>query len=127
MKSIRNACLIACLAAGAQVAHAAATIDADTLNRIADEGFNRGQVVPLIEHLTDKIGPRLTNSPNIRDAEKWTQSMFKSWGLSDVRAEGFEFGRGWSVESWRERKNASAPRYPTKLAKLSLNGVWLFR
>jgi len=32
-----------------------------------------------------------------------------------------------SSVSPRERKNRSAPRYPTKLAKLSLNGVWLFR
>ncbi len=103
MNSIRTACLIACLAAGTSPAFAAQVIDADTLNRIADEGYNRGQVVTLAAHLTDRIGSRLTNSPGIRQAEKWSQEMFNSWGLSNVHAEGFPFGRGWSVEASHTR------------------------
>jgi hypothetical protein len=34
----------------------------------------------------------------MRAAEKWTQEQFRQWGLANVRAEGFDFGRGWSIE-----------------------------
>src|SRR6478672_366235 len=81
-------------------AHAAADpVDANTINRIADEGYNRGQVVNLAAHLSDRIGGRMTNSPAMRQAEKWTQQMFTSWGLKNVHAEGYDFGRGWWIES----------------------------
>lgn len=103
MKTIRTACLIAGIALGPTMAMAAQGIDADMINKIADEGLNRGQVVTLAAHLTDNIGSRMTNSPGMREAEKWSQGMFKSWGLTDVRAEGFPFGRGWSVESSHSR------------------------
>jgi carboxypeptidase Q len=119
MNSIRNACLIACMAAGSSSAMAAAGIDADTLNRIADEGYNRGQVVPLVAHLTDRIGSRLTNSPGIRQAEKWSQEKFSSWGLTNVHAEGFPFGRGWSVESSHSRMVA-----PRSLMLRSMPLTW---
>jgi hypothetical protein len=69
------------------------------INRIVDEGFNRSQVMEIAAHLTDRIGPRLTNSPQMRQAEAWTQQRFREWGLTKVRAEPFEFGRGWSIVS----------------------------
>jgi carboxypeptidase Q len=103
MKTIRTACIIAGMALGPTMAHAAQGIDADTLNKIADEGYNRGHVVELAAHLTDRIGSRITNSPGMREAEKWSQGMFKSWGLTDVHAEPFLFGRGWSVEEAHSR------------------------
>lgn len=74
-----------------------------TLNRIADAAFNHGEVVDLAAYLADQIGGRLTNSPAMRRAERWTSDQFKSWGLKDVRADGFEFGRGWWIESSRVR------------------------
>ena len=52
-------------------------MDANTINRIADEGYNHGQVVNLAEYLTDRIGGRMTNSPAMREAEKWSQQMFR--------------------------------------------------
>jgi hypothetical protein len=66
--------------------------------RIIDQGTNHSQVLPIVQHLTDVIGPRLTNSPAMRAAEAWTQAKFREWGLADVRLEGFPFGRGWSIE-----------------------------
>jgi hypothetical protein len=83
-------------------------VDANTINRIADEGYNHGQVVTLAEYLTDRIGGRMTNSPSMREAEKWTQQMFRSWGL-DVRADPFEFGRGWWIDSAHTRMIAPRP------------------
>jgi hypothetical protein len=81
----------------------AAPVDGAMINKIADEGFNHGQVMETAAHLTDRIGGRMTNSPGMRAAEKWTREQFAQWGLSDARAEGFVFGRGWWIESSRVR------------------------
>jgi len=67
------------------------------LARIIDQGTNHSQVMPIVQHLTDVIGPRLTNSPQMRVAEAWTAAKFAEWDLT-VRREGFAFGRGWSIE-----------------------------
>lgn len=80
-----------------------------TINRIADAAFNHGEVVDIAAHLADQIGGRMTNSPAMRKAERWTQDQFKSWGLKDVRTEGFDFGRGWWIESAEVRMTAPRP------------------
>jgi hypothetical protein len=77
-----------------------------TVNRIADAAFNHGQVVDIAAYLADQIGGRLTNSPAMRRAERWASDQFKSWGLKDVRADGFDFGRGWWIESSHVRMTA---------------------
>ncbi len=72
---------------------------ADDMNRVIDQGLNHSQVMQIAEHLMDQIGGRLTNSPQMRQAEAWTQSQFQSWGLKNVHKDGFMFGRGWSIVS----------------------------
>src|SRR5690606_25914665 len=89
-------------AASAAVLLCAAPVSAQApdlvaVNRILDQGMNHSQVMATAAYLTDRIGGRLTNSPQMREAEAWTQQQFRDWGLSNVRAEGFEFGRGWSM------------------------------
>jgi carboxypeptidase Q len=71
----------------------------NALNRIADEGFNHSEVPQTAEYLADQIGGRMTNSPAMRKAERWTQSKFTGWGLKNVHTEAFDFGRGWWIES----------------------------
>ncbi|MEG8021468.1 hypothetical protein QP176_10485 [Sphingomonas aerolata] len=78
------------------------------VNRIIDEGTNHSQVMVTVQHLTDVIGPRLTNSPSMRTAEAWTQRRFADWGLTNVHKEGFAFGRGWSIE--RSSVRMTTPR-----------------
>src|SRR3569833_2133100 len=80
-----------------------APVSGEVLNRIADEGFNHGEVVETGAYLADNIGGRLTNSPAMRKAERWTQERFEAWGLKNVRTEGYDFGRGWWIESSRVR------------------------
>jgi carboxypeptidase Q len=65
--------------------------------RIIEEGFAHSAVMDTAIYLADHIGGRLTNSPAMRVAEQWTQQRFRTWGLADVRTEGFEFGRGWTI------------------------------
>lgn len=71
----------------------------DDMNRIIDQGLNHSQVMQTAQYLMDRIGARLTNSPQMRQAEAWAQAQFKGWGLKNVRKEGFPFGRGWSINS----------------------------
>ena len=83
----------------AAAAPALAAPDLAMVSRITDEAMNHGEVIETAAYLTDRIGPRLTNSPGMRQAERWTQDKFRGWGLTNVRTEGFDFGRGWSIES----------------------------
>ncbi len=73
-------------------------IDRTVVAQIIDEGTTQSQVMPLAQHMTDVVGPRLTNSPQMRRAEQWALDTFNEWGLSNVHKEGFEFGRGWSID-----------------------------
>lgn len=81
---------------------AAQSVDRGEVARIVDEGLNRSEVMTTAEHLTDRIGARLTNSPGMRAAEEWTMARYRDWGLRNVHKEGFDFGRGW----WIERSSA---------------------
>jgi carboxypeptidase Q len=87
----------------------AALADPPIVSRIADEGFNHSQVAETAEYLADQIGGRMTNSPAMRRAERWTQDKFKAWGLKNVRTEAFDFGRGWWIESSHVRMLAPRP------------------
>jgi carboxypeptidase Q len=78
---------------------AAAPPDPVTVSRITDAAFNHGEVVDIAAYLADQIGGRMTNSPAMRRAERWTMDQFNKWGLKDVRADAFDFGRGWWIES----------------------------
>jgi hypothetical protein len=75
-----------------------AQVDNATINRIIDEALNHSELPETAAYLTDRIGGRMTSSPQMRAAEQWTQEQFRGWGLTNVRAEGFAFGRGWSIE-----------------------------
>ncbi|WP_372917970.1 M20/M25/M40 family metallo-hydrolase [Sandarakinorhabdus sp.] len=94
-----TALFLTAVAASAITAPAVAAPDLAMVARITDEAMNHGEVVETAAYLTDRIGPRMTNSPGMRTAEGWTQDKFRGWGLSNVRTEGFDFGRGWSIDS----------------------------
>jgi hypothetical protein len=91
--------LIALLAIPWAPAAAEEPIDYEMIGRIMDEGFNRSEVMDTLYHLTDVIGPRLTNSPGMREAADWTRGEFESYGLKNARFEYFPFGRGWSYDT----------------------------
>src|ERR1700722_13946193 len=75
--------------------------DYDAIYKLKDEGFSRSQVMEIESYLTDVYGPRLTNSPNIKEARDWTLKKLNEWQLANVKAEPWEpFGRGWSNEKF---------------------------
>ena len=70
-------------------------IDLDAIYRIKEEGLQRSKVMEIESYLTDVYGPRLTGSPNIKEAADWAQKTMKEWGLANVHLETLPFGRGW--------------------------------
>jgi carboxypeptidase Q len=79
-------------------------VDLAVVERIRDEGFNRSQIEELARHLNDVIGPRLTGSTGMRQANDWTAEQFRGWGLQNVAVEPWgEFGRGWERVSYAGR------------------------
>jgi carboxypeptidase Q len=104
---------LAALTVGAPFAAvpAADDVDLDAVYRIKDEGLQRSQVVEIASFLTDVYGPRLTGSPNIREAADWAQTRLKQWQLTNVQLHKFPFGRGW--QNRRFVAEAVSPRaYP---------------
>ena len=57
----------------------------DPVAKIMDEGMNRSQVTQILSHLTDVIGPRLTNSPQMKRANEWTRDQMSKWGMQNAR------------------------------------------
>jgi len=86
-------------------------LDLDAIYRIKEEGLQRSKVMEIESYLTDVYGPRLTGSPNIREAADWAQKTMKDWGLANVHLETWPFGLGW--QNQRFTANALTPRaYP---------------
>jgi hypothetical protein len=73
-------------------------VDLDMVNRIRQEGFHNSEVMEIVGHLSDVIGPRLTGSPGLKRANEWTRAKLEEWGLENAQLEGLEFGRGWSFD-----------------------------
>ncbi len=85
---------------GGAGAQAKEPVDLDMVSRIRQEAFHRSQVMATFSHLTEQIGPRLTNSPAMSEANAWTRSRFTDWGLQNVHDEAFDaFGRGWEFSN----------------------------
>ena len=93
----------------AAVPAAAQDVDRVAVNGIIDQGLNHSEVMRTAAYLTDRIGGRMTNSPQMRQAEQWTAQQFRDWGLSNVRADPFDFGRGWSIVRSSARMIAPRP------------------
>jgi carboxypeptidase Q len=78
-------------------------VDLAMMTRIRDEGLHHSQVMETLFNLTDRIGPRLTGSPQAKQANEWTRDQFTRWGLVNAHLEGYPFGRGWSFSSCQVR------------------------
>lgn len=73
----------------------------EVIDKIKDEGMNRSQVMQHLSYLTDVIGGRLTNSPNMKRANEWTRDTMAKWGMQNAKLEAWgPFGRGWSLKSF---------------------------
>jgi hypothetical protein len=84
--------------------------DTAAIGKFEEEGLQHSHIMEVMGYLSDVYGPRLTNSPNIREAADYAVKTLGSWGLANVREEPWgPFGRGWSNELFEA--NEIAPRH----------------
>ena len=77
------------------------TAPAEDLEKIMNEGMNNSKVMDTLSYLTDVIGGRLTNSPNMKRANEWTRDTMAGWGMKNAQLEAWgPFGRGWSLKKF---------------------------
>jgi carboxypeptidase Q len=91
-------CFTLALIAVSVVAHPASAqtfpVTDPVLSRIWSQGMDSSQVYPLLQTLTDSIGPRLTGSAGQRAGNQWLLSMYSKWGIP-ARNEQYGTWRGW--------------------------------
>lgn len=68
----------------------------DAIHKLKNLELSDSHVMEIESWLTDVYGPRLTNSPDMRQAAQWAEKEMTSWGIAKVHEEPFPFGRGWS-------------------------------
>jgi hypothetical protein len=73
--------------------------DKDLLDRIRQEEKDNSQIMKTVHMLADVYGPRLTGSPNHKQAAEWAIKQMSAWGLANAHLEPWDFGHpGWLNE-----------------------------
>ena len=94
---------------------AQSTVDLNIVHKIKMEGLQNSQIMQTISYLTDVYGPRLTGSPELREAAEWARDQMKEWGIKDVKLEDWgTFGRSWTME--KVSVHMISPRYAPLIA-----------
>ncbi|MEX0602875.1 MAG: M20/M25/M40 family metallo-hydrolase [Bacteroidota bacterium] len=76
-------------------------VDTSAIRMIREEGLNRSHAMELMSWLTDVYGPRLTGSPEYREAAEWAKKTLESWGMQNVHYDRWgPFGRGWTLKKF---------------------------
>ena len=82
-----------------QIASAQEPVNLQMVSRIRVEGLQNSQVMETLFWLTDRHGPRLTGSPNMKASSEWAREQMAKWGLENTKLESWgTFGRGWTTE-----------------------------
>jgi carboxypeptidase Q len=80
---------------------AADQVDLATVNKIKTEAFEHSKVMEHLEYLTDVYGPRLTASPEFKEAADWALKRLQEYGLENAHLEKWgPFGRSWTLEKF---------------------------
>jgi len=70
------------------------------VDAIVKEGRSNSQVMAYLDHLVNKIGPRLTSSTNLTRACEWTRGEFEKMGLKARLEEWGTFPVGFDRGPW---------------------------
>ena len=74
---------------------AATSFTADpVIDRIKNIALDSSHTESLAHALLDSLGPRLTGTPDLKRANDWLVSTYKSWGV-EARNEKVGTWRGW--------------------------------
>src|SRR5215471_5129431 len=66
--------------------------DAQIIGEIRDHS----ELMDNLEYLSDRVGPRLTGSARLKQANDWTAEMFKKYGLTNVHLEAYTIPHAWT-------------------------------
>src|SRR5271157_5306680 len=88
-----------------------------------------GRGAPIMEtmyNLSDRYGPRLTNSPQFRAAGNWAVGQLKEWGLSNVHLEPWSTKdvQGGAIPSWELVSYNGAMVEPTYMPIIGMPSAW---
>src|SRR5262249_30634314 len=83
--------------------------------RIFTEINEHSEAMDNLEYLSDRIGARLTGSPQLKQANDWTRSMFQKYGLADAHLESWPVARTWTRGDASARIVSPAP-HPLTIA-----------
>jgi carboxypeptidase Q len=98
-----------------RISFAQERVDLSTVHRIKEEAFQRSKVMEILAGLTDLNGPRLTGSPEFKEAADWAMARLKDYGIENVHPEKWgPFGRSWSLKEYAVEM--VAPRYSNMTA-----------
>lgn len=63
--------------------------------QILSEIREHSELMANLEYLSDRIGPRLTGTPELKQANDWTSEMFQKYGLTNVHLEPYTIAHAW--------------------------------
>jgi Zn-dependent M28 family amino/carboxypeptidase len=72
--------------------NALAAADAQILSEVREHS----EAMQNSEYLGDAIGPRLTGSPQLKQANDWTAAKFREYGLTNVHLEPWTIAHSWT-------------------------------
>jgi carboxypeptidase Q len=64
--------------------------------QILKEIHEHSEAMENLEHLSDEIGPRVTGSAQLKQANEWTADMFRKYGLTNVHLEPWTIAHSWA-------------------------------
>jgi hypothetical protein len=71
--------------------------------KILAEVKDHNELMDNLEHLSDMIGARLTGTPQMTQANRWTMEMFRKYGLENAHLEPWTIARSWRRGTARGR------------------------
>ncbi len=86
---------------------------------IVEQGLRHSEVMEHLDHLTNRIGPRLTSSDRLTQACEWATDRFKSMGLDARMEEWGTFPVGFNRGPWSGRMIA-----PREMTLVCVTPAW---
>ncbi len=93
------ACILFVALLGSPYSFSQTSTEATVTAQIRKEAMENSQIMRTLHYFTDVYGPRLTGSPNHKQAAEWAVKQLKAWGLENAHLEAWDFGHpGWANE-----------------------------
>ncbi len=86
---------------------------------IMGEIQKHSELMNNLEYLSDRIGPRLTGSPLLKQANDWTAEQFKKYGLANVHLEPYTIAHAW-IRGTAKARVIAPTEHPLTIAA----GAW---